>query len=193
MDSKKRYIALVDMDGVLCDYYSALKKDYNKIKSPSDPEFEKTNSNSPLYLKNRVDLIRNQQGWWEKLKPLKRGFEILKLLKKLGYEINILTKAPRNAFNANTEKSKWIEKHVGKIGKDVFMHISSDKSLAYGRVLIDDYPPYIEPWLKARPRGIVIMPPHPWNKNFKHKRVIRYTTKNLKKAKKALIWARDRK
>ncbi|MGA0270493.1 MAG: hypothetical protein ACO3ME_09370, partial [Ilumatobacteraceae bacterium] len=56
--------------------------------------------------------------------------------------------------------------------------ISSDKSMVYGRVLMDDWPPYVVPWLKARPRALVILPDRPWNQGFEHPRVIRYTGDN---------------
>ncbi len=92
-------------------------------------------------------MIRNQIGWWENLKPLKIGFDILEILRE---------------FN-------------------------------YGKVLVDDWPKYLEPWLNNRPRGIGIMPAQEWNKDFKHERVVRYTGQNLKEVRTALIWAKDRK
>jgi hypothetical protein len=52
--------------------------------------------------------------------------------------------------------------------------ISSDKSMVYGRVLMDDWPGYVVEWLKARPRGLVIMPDRPWNQGFEHPRMVRY-------------------
>ncbi|MGD9276065.1 MAG: hypothetical protein PVJ67_02740 [Candidatus Pacearchaeota archaeon] len=189
---ENRIIALVDMDGVLCDYANQIKKDYDEIKSPNEPELKSAHDNAPSYIKKRVSLIRNQQGWWKKLKPLKPGFEILKILKELNFEIHILTKGPATALNANTEKAEWIENHVGKIGKDVVMHISGDKSIAYGKVLVDDYPPYLKPWLENRPRGIGIMPAQEWNKDFKHERVIRHNGSNIEEVKKALFWAKNR-
>lgn len=57
--------------------------------------------------------------------------------------------------------------------------ITRDKGLVYGKVLVDDYPGYIERWLKWRKNGLVIMPASKSNKDFKHEQVIRYDGSNL--------------
>jgi 5'-nucleotidase len=181
-------IALFDMDSTLCDYTTSFKEYYNKIKSPNDPEFEDY-SDMPEYLENRKKLIVNQPGWWENLKPLKLGFDILEVARELGFSIYILTKAPKNVPRAWTEKAKWAKKHV----PDANIMMVHDKGLVYGKVLIDDYPPYIERWVKNRPRGLVIVPAQKWNKNFSHKRALRYDGTNLDKVRECLKAAKTRK
>jgi len=52
--------------------------------------------------------------------------------------------------------------------------LTEDKGLVYGKVLVDDWPPYIERWLTWRPRGLVIMPARRWNATFTHPQVLRY-------------------
>ena len=59
------------------------------------------------------------------------------------------------------------------------IHITQDKSVHYGKVLVDDYPGYIEAWLEHRPRGLVIMPAHDHNKDFVHAQVVRYDGTDL--------------
>ena len=184
-------IALLDMDGVLCDHDRALRTDYELIKSKDDPSL-KHHDKTQGYVQERIKMIRNQTGWGEKLEPLKLGFEILDLLRKFQYEIHILTKGPSSSLNAFSEKARWIEKHVGKIGEEVYMNISGDKSITYGKILVDDWAKYLEPWLENRPRGIGIMPAQEWNKDFKHERIVRYDGENIEEVKKALKWAKDR-
>lgn len=57
---------------------------------------------------------------------------------------------------------------------DIPLTITRDKGLVYGRMLVDDWPEYVERWLKWRPRGMVVMPAQPWNADYKHPNVLRY-------------------
>lgn len=70
--------------------------------------------------------------------------------------------------------------------------ITRDKSGEYGKVLVDDYPDYIEGWFKWRPRGLVIMPASSSNSEYTHPNLIRYDGSNLEHVKVALQLARDR-
>jgi len=170
-------IALFDMDGTLCDHDKALKRDMEKLKSPKEvlPKNLMDDAN-PKHLKERADMIRKQTGWWENLEPFKLGFDILKITKELNFQTYILTKGPSSKPTAWAEKVKWIRKHV----PSAKVTITEDKSQVYGKILVDDYPEYIIGWLKNRPRGLVIMPAHPYNKDFTHPNIIRYDGKNKK-------------
>jgi len=186
-------IALFDMDATLCDYDKAVKRDYDKMKAPSDPEYSAFNKEieSTDYLRNRIRILRNVPGWWQDLEKYAPGFEILNLAKDLGFSIHILTKGPRSSTNSWAEKVEWCKRNLEEY--DVNITISEDKGLVYGKVLVDDYPEYVEQWLRNRPRGLVIMPLHEWNKNFKHDNVIHYNGNNIDEIKKALLKSRDRK
>jgi hypothetical protein len=61
----------------------------------------------------------------------------------------------------------WCNKHLP--GRQIT--ITMDKSLTYGRVLVDDYPDYALGWLEHRPRGLVIMPKSEACKGFSHNNV----------------------
>lgn len=184
-------ICLFDMDGTICDYDDAIKKDYDKLKSPNDPEYDLHIIDKTPYLKERIRLIRKEPGWWINLKKFELGFDIFNLAKELGFEINILTKSPRSSPNAWTEKVEWLKTNLSDY-ENINITISDDKGIVYGKVLVDDYPEYILRWLENRSRGLVIMPANLENKNFKHENVIRYDGTNLDAVKKALIIARDR-
>ena len=51
--------------------------------------------------------------------------------------------------------------------------------MVYGKVLYDDYPDYIERWLKHRPRGLVVMPVNDHNKSFDHPNVFKWYGTNI--------------
>tara|TARA_Y100000310_G_C20512920_1_gene729761 strand:+ start:167 stop:412 length:246 start_codon:yes stop_codon:yes gene_type:complete len=65
----------------------------DKIKEPREflfgPFF---GDNLPDYLKQRIDMIRRQPGWWKNLEKFKLGFDVLEEARKQGFEVYILTK-----------------------------------------------------------------------------------------------------
>jgi len=165
-------IALVDMDGTIADYDLGIQVNMDLIRSPEETGptvFHGVKEDQPDYYRNRVKMIRNQAGWWKNLLTLPDGFQIVGMLKKLGFEIHVLTKGPKSSPNAFTEKVCWCKKHL----PGVPVMLVENKGLVYGRVLVDDWPPYVEAWLKARPRGLVVMPDRPWNQGFSHSNVVR--------------------
>lgn len=193
---RERLIALVDQDGVLTNHDEGLRVPLRLMISSGEPLYLPPfmGEDLPDWMWKRIEIIKNQKDWWKKLKPLKRGFDLLDEIKKYGFETHILTKALSKSFNAYSEKAEWIEDHVGRIGKDVIMHISGDKSGNYGRILVDDWPGYIKDWLEFRERGLVIMPNHKYNKDFRNPRVLRYVDKrDMWRVREVLRWARDRK
>lgn len=165
-------IALVDMDGTIADYDAALKRDMARLRSPEEtgPEvIHGSKKNMPEFYRNRINMIRSQNGWWQNLGTLKDGFQIVGMLKLLGFEIHVLTKGPEESPNAFTEKVRWCQQHLPGIP----VTLTEKKALVYGRVLVDDWPPYVEPWLKSRSRGLVVMPDRAWNQGFSHPNLVR--------------------
>lgn len=158
-------IALIDLDGTVCDYDKAMSVEMAKIAGPDEMPYDKYRANFSgdiVYLNARRKLIQNQPGFWKNLEPLQLGFEIVEELKKIGYSLNILTQGPRKSLNAWTEKAEW----AGKYLPNVPITITQDKALSYGRVLVDDFSPYFLRWLEHRPRGLVVCVAHPWNEMF---------------------------
>lgn len=175
-------IALYDMDGTLFDYETKLKEDLEKIAYPNEPKI-KLSKDNPDYLQNRINLITSQESWWENLPRFKLGWDVFEITKELGYSHTILTQGPRSKPLAWSGKKKCIAKHLGE---DFDIMITRNKGLVYGKVLVDDFPPYIENWLKWRKNGQVIMPANEFNEYFKHPQVIRYDGTNLKEVRFAL-------
>lgn len=177
LDRDLQPVALMDLDGTLCDYDAALARDMASIASSNEKPFDiRFHDDQPDYIKARMDLIRSNPIWWENLEPITSGMTIYKLLRECNFRIVVLTQGPR--LNAEAWKGKllWCRKHLHP---DTDVIITRDKGLVYGKILVDDFPPYIEGWLKHRPRGIVIMPDQPWNQGFEHKQVMRYKSGDI--------------
>jgi hypothetical protein len=136
-----------------------------------------------------MKLIKSRGEWWENLPKFQLGFDILEVLRDLGFYISVLTQGPRENAVAWSHKLSWCLKNI----PDLDVTITRNKGLVYGKVLVDDYPLYIEGWLKYRRRGLVIMPAHFWNKDFTHPQVIRYDGSNIDEVKRALEIVKNRK
>jgi 5'(3')-deoxyribonucleotidase len=176
-------IALFDLDGTLTDFERAMRRDLKRLASPRESGVQDVHSKKlPSYLKNRINILKNSPGWWEKLPELKLGFDILKAARQVGYEIHILTKGPSTSTGSYSEKARWVKQHI----PDARITIADDKGMVWGKVLVDDYPVFIERWLEHRPRGLVVMPQNKSNKHFKNPQVIAYNGRNLKQVKKVL-------
>ena len=99
-------------------------------------------------------------------------------------------------FHKENTNPEWLDKlnTAGEFKQleDADIAITRDKGLVYGTVLIDDYPEYIKRWLEWRPRSLVVMPQHDYNKGFTHPQVIIYDNTNLAEVKEAMGVAKDR-
>jgi hypothetical protein len=162
-------IALVDLDGTLCDYQGTMQRDLERLRSPIEPPLSSGDDDAP-HLAARRKLIRQQKDWWLNLAPLPLGFEVVAMLKELDFRLHVLSKGPIDHHGAWAEKVEWCRRHL----PNVSVTLTEDKGLVYGKVLVDDYPAYVERWLTWRPRGLVVMPAQPWNENFSHPNAIRY-------------------
>jgi FMN phosphatase YigB (HAD superfamily) len=168
MDDK---IALFDLDGTLADYEKQLREDLLKLAAPTDPPLKfKWDAEDP-WIKARMDLIKSKAGWWQKLPTIPSGFLVLNLARAMGFEAHVLTKGPRKLPLAWGEKLAWCQKHIDT---HILITVTQDKGLVYGRVLCDDFPPYMERWLEHRPRGLGLMPEGYQNASFTHPNVVKY-------------------
>lgn len=180
-------IALFDMDGTLCDYDAGLIREFERLLPPETPMPKMPMTrDSPKYIQNLANLIRSSEEWWATLPKRQLGWDVLNIAKDLGYRLMILTQGPRSNPRGWSGKRIWAETYL----PDVDMTITRDKGLVYGRVLVDDFPPYIERWLTWRKNGIVIMPATETNTTFSHHQVIRYDGSNLELVKERMAQGR---
>lgn len=170
-------IALIDLDGTLADFDTAMKDALKQIASPDETNFYfEEQSDEPPHITARRRLIKSKPGFWRDLPKLKLGFDVLEELVSLKFRVSVLTKAPRKNSNAWKEKVEWCN---ANLPAEMPITIAGDKGLVYGKTLVDDWVPYIERWLEWRPRGLVVMPAHDRNKDYKHPNVVRYDGTNL--------------
>lgn len=169
-------IALFDLDGTLADFDGAMDRNMRKLATPAEIEsgnyFPREQKDEPAYVTERRRLVKRQPGFWSGLEKLPNGFHFLDLAIRIGYSITILTKAPKTNFPAWSEKVEWCHRNL-PMEAGISVSLVENKGLVYGRVLVDDYPPYIKSWLMWRPRGLVLMPDQPWNQDFEHPQVVR--------------------
>jgi len=109
--------------------------------------------------------------------------------RRLGYSNYVLTNGPAEPDTAWMEKKQWADDKA----RDLPCIVGRNKGLVYGRVLHDDWPEYIELWLAYRPRGLVIMPAHPYNLGYKHPNIVRFDGTNYAEVVSRLEIARTRK
>jgi len=169
-------IALFDMDDTIVDFDIGMLRELQKMAAPG--EFcghSHYSKDDPLHIRARKHSIMRQVGWWRNLPRKRIGFQIMEIASAMGFEIHILTKGPSTKPHVWTEKIEWCKEHLG----DTPVTITQDKGLVYGKVLVDDYPAYIERWLKWRPRGLVVMPDTVHNRHFDHPNVVRATGENF--------------
>jgi 5'-nucleotidase len=192
MNESNLKIALFDMDGTLCDYVSSMKAELEKLRAPGEPlldPFIEGNKPDLQFFWDRMNLIKSNENWWANLPRHSLGFDVLELTKELGYHNEVLTQAPKTNPAALAGKLRWI---LNNLDEDTDFTMTRNKSRHYGRVLVDDYPGFILPWIEHRPRGLVIMPSNKYNKGFTHEQVMAYNGQNKEQVEKALIEAMNK-
>jgi hypothetical protein len=188
--------ALVDLDGTIADYDGAMGNAMCALQAPSEEPCGRryADSEEPPHIEARRKLIQRQPGFWRNLLPLGAGLEVVSELRDVGFSLHVLTKGPSATPSAWSEKVEWCRQHL----PDAIVTVTSDKSFVYGRVLVDDYPPYFESWLKVRPRGIVVCVAQPWNTEYapggyeEDSRVLRYDGSNVAELRTRLALAYSR-
>lgn len=136
-------VALIDMDGTVADYHGQLTKD---LQGGTRTSAE----------------MRSRPGWWENLPVIDLGMKTVELLHQMGYSLMVLSKGPYHDSQAWSEKVRWCRSHF-PAEWGVKVTLTEDKSLVYGQILVDDWPPYGIAWLERRPRGLLMVPASEWN------------------------------
>lgn len=143
----------------------------------------------------RRKLVQRVPGFWRGLARIELGFDVVGTLQSAGFSIHVLTKGPQSNSIAWSEKLDWVRQHL----PGATVTVTGDKSIAYGRVLVDDWPEYFLPWLARRPRGLVVAVAQPWNLDYAeggrlaHPNVLRYDGRNGEELTRRIRAAHDRK
>jgi len=145
-------IALFDMDETLVDFQGPLRERLMAMKSPQE-DFPQDLWDMPDYWYQRAQAIKREPGFWRNLPRKQWGWDVLDIARDIGFDIHILTKGPTVGSIAWSEKVDWIRENL----PDAKLHITDDKRIAYGRVFVDDYFPFMKMWLENRPRGLGVV------------------------------------
>lgn len=121
--NEKKKIVYIDMDGVLVDLNSHIKKWFE-----NHPHLEERYKNNPDHIPG---IFRNPP-------PIEGAIEAVKKLAESGkYELFIATAAPWGNPDSLTDKRYWIENHFGNILHKRLI-TTHRKDLLMGDYLIDD-------------------------------------------------------
>lgn len=202
-------IALIDLDGTVADYESAMLRDLRDITSPDEPTITLQvlycQGRRPDWLENRVDMIRRQPGWWRNLEPIDTGMWVYEQIVKTGFEPYVLTKGPISKPIVASEKLEWCAHFLPEAHPLLVSNQEtalqpkhqgcrpSTKGLIYGKVFFDDYPKFMKEWLTFRPRGLGLMLKNELNYKFAHPNVVMFDGDNNKEVERAIQIAYERK
>jgi 5'-nucleotidase len=168
-------VALLDLDGTLANFDMAMRERMIMLAGPGEPPWNPDREGAePEHIKQRRRIIKSLPGFWTGLHAMDDGFHLMGMAHQIGFRLMILSRGPSQNSLAWKEKIDWCRQNIA------FPHeitLTEDKGLVYGRVLVDDWPPYIEGWLAYRPRGQVIMPARRWNESFQRPNVYRYASR----------------
>jgi 5'(3')-deoxyribonucleotidase len=106
----------IDMDGVICDYFSHARKSIERSPRQKYPQ--------------------SQWGFFLDIPEIENAVKSINHLKNF-YDVRILTRPSINNLNCFSEKAKWVLDHLGFEMLEKLI-ISSDKSIVKGEYLIDD-------------------------------------------------------
>ncbi|MBU03737.1 MAG: hypothetical protein CMA58_01965 [Euryarchaeota archaeon] len=109
-------IVYVDMDNVLVDFSSGIKK---------------------LNLDPNTNNLDEVDGIFSYMTPLKGAIEGYNRLVELGHDVYILSTAPWENSSAWSDKLIWVKKYIGENAKKRLI-LSHNKNLNKGHFLIDD-------------------------------------------------------
>ena len=107
----------IDMDDTLCNYTKAIKE--AKIKNPSQP------------------YPQSHWGFFSDLEPLPGAIDAVEGLKRLGYDVWLLSRPSTKNLNCYSEKAYWVQKYLGDDMVERLI-LACDKSLVKGDFLVDD-------------------------------------------------------
>lgn len=156
------------MDGTVADYDGAMSIAYSRLVAAGELNYTEAcnrygRMSLPDYIWNRCQLIKAKPGWWRNLPMLQVGDQIVHVLRQLGYEIHIASRGPADHPHAWSEKVDWVRARMPFVKA---IHITEDKSLIWGDILVDDWPQYCSRWKERNPNGVVIMPAYDYNVGY---------------------------
>ncbi|MCA9478489.1 MAG: 5'-3'-deoxyribonucleotidase [Nanoarchaeota archaeon] len=140
----KQKVYLVDMDGVLAQYYNQFLKRWRQeypdrdFIHEEDLQAHDLDKSYPEAYRDDINLIISAPDFFESLDPLPGAIEGIKELAKHN-KVFICTAPSIHNTRCAHGKTKWVRKHLGKEWLRNLI-ITKDKTVVHGDFLIDDKP-----------------------------------------------------
>lgn len=154
---------LLDMDGVIADYHSAVMKAFgiqvDKFEHP--PGHYKMNELLTLTDEEYDEHLGKIKNFWFNIEPTKEMEQIVRLVETYDKEYLVCTKPSVN-YHCASQKVQWIRKYLGH-NRFIITRHKYKLSRATHLALIDDDGKNVAPWGE---RGFLY--PRQWNKNHEY-------------------------
>lgn len=145
---KRKPILLVDMDGVIADYYGhfvriwSMRHPGRMVVHPDDLKGMYLEDSYPPQYENDIRSINCSAGFFEGMMPIRFAPETLNWILDEGrFDVFLCSTPDTGSFNhgCSSEKVRWVELVLGKrwLKRIILTH---DKTLVFGDYLIDDKP-----------------------------------------------------
>src|SRR5699024_2390673 len=121
----EKELLFIDMDGVLANFYGAVRKRYPEFNNLERTEQRKITA-----------ALSAEAGFFTGLSPVPGAIDAFKKLAAV-YEVYILSTPDWDGVNSWTEKRIWVEEQLGALAYKKLI-LSHNKGLFSGRALIDD-------------------------------------------------------
>ena len=144
----------MDLGGTLCDCDARLRDGLAQLDGAHDPAGDESPEVAAAHQESRRRLVMAAPGFWRDLPPLAVGFELLELVRELGFSVHVVTKGPHDVPAAWADKVRWCRRHL----PGVPVVVTDSKTLVFGHVLIDDWPPYVADWQRQWPEALAVVP-----------------------------------
>lgn len=151
---------LLDMDGVLADFFTAAlakcqKAGFTQHTNDSYVKLNEYNMAKAFGISQELFWSTiEKDNFWENLNPMPGAYELLEWLQTCG-RITIAS-SPSQNNSCIPQKLRWLYKHFKLEAKDCMFGSRKELLASKNTVLIDDYPVYVDKFSDAGGYGILV-------------------------------------
>ncbi len=145
LNIKHRNIVLVDLDNTVADFDRGMEIFLRKLHPDVQiiPACDRRTfwyqRDYPEKLHPLMQGIYNSHGFYADLLPIEGAIEAINEMSKDGIEVMLCSANLRDNPYCASEKHAWVGRYLGRDFVERLI-LSTDKTMVYGRVLIDDNP-----------------------------------------------------
>lgn len=160
--AKKKLRILVDLDGIVADFFKLLFREYERETGESVDVSQILSWDMAKFVQHpdTLNQIFSRQGFFTRLDPIPGAVEAVKELHAGGHEV-VIVSSPCTHHSA-AEKLEWCARHLPFLDqKNVW--IGHKKHHVRGDVLIDDGPHNISAYRAEHPGALLLGISYPYN------------------------------